>query len=101
MKNLTLDQLRAIYDGSISNWKEVGGKNEKIVVVSRDTSSGTYEVWHKLVMGKKDVRKDALLQASNGAVLATVSKNPKGIGYIGFGYMNNTIKSTTVNDIQP
>ena len=55
VKNLTLDQLKAIYDGSIKNWKEVGGKDENIVVISRDTSSGTYEMWHEKVMKKADV----------------------------------------------
>jgi len=99
VKNLTMNQLKAIYDGSISNWKEVGGKDQSIVVISRDTSSGTYEVWHKKVMKKTDVRKDALLQASNGAVLSAVSGNAKAIGYIGFGYMNDSIKGVTVNSV--
>jgi len=98
--NLTLDQLKAIYEGKVTNWKEVGGDNENIVVVSRDTSSGTYEVWHKLVMKKQEVKKNSLLQASNGAVLTTVAKNKKAIGYVGYGYLNNSIKPLTVNGIQ-
>lgn len=99
VQNLTLNQLKAIYNGSVTNWKEVGGKNENIVVVSRDTSSGTYEVWEKKVMNKTDVSRGALLQASNGAVLSTVSVNPKAIGYIGYGYINDSIKTLTVNGI--
>ena len=51
--NLTPEQLKEIYKGKIKNWKEVGGPERKIVVVSRDTSSGTYEVWHKKVMKKQ------------------------------------------------
>ncbi len=101
IKNLTSDQLKAIYQGQISNWKEVGGRDAKIVVISRDTSSGTYEVWHKKVMKKKDVRKDALLQASNGSVITSIAGNPKAIGYIGFGYMNNSVKALNVNNIIP
>ena len=54
LENITLVQLRAIYKGEIKNWKDLGGSDRKIVVISRDTSSGTYEVWHKKVM-KKDV----------------------------------------------
>ena len=77
VKNLTMDQIKAIYDGSIRNWKELGGKDDKIVVISRDTSSGTYEIWHEKVMKKVDVRNDALLQASNGAIVTTVAGNPK------------------------
>lgn len=100
VKNLSLNQLKAIYDGSISNWKKVGGKDETIVVISRDTSSGTYEVWEKKVMDKADVRSGALLQASNGAVATAVAENSKAIGYIGFGYLNNTVKALTVNGIE-
>ena len=101
VKNLTLDQLKGIYDGSISNWKELGGKNEKIVVISRDSSSGTYEVWNEKVMKKKaDVRRDALLQASNGAIVTAVAENSKAIGYIGSGYVNANVKALTVNGIE-
>ncbi|MBP7736330.1 MAG: phosphate ABC transporter substrate-binding protein [Spirochaetes bacterium] len=99
VKNLTMDQLKAIYDGSIKNWKELGGKDENIVVISRDTSSGTYEIWHEKVMKKTDVRGDALLQASNGAIVTTVAGNAKAIGYVGFGYINDTVKGVTVNGV--
>ncbi|MCU0848658.1 MAG: PstS family phosphate ABC transporter substrate-binding protein [Spirochaetes bacterium] len=98
---LTVAQLNAIYDGSISNWKEIGGADGAIVVISRDTSSGTYEVWHEKVMKKTDVRKDALLQASNGAIVSTVSENPRAIGYVGFGYVSPKIKALKVNGVQP
>jgi phosphate transport system substrate-binding protein len=101
VNNLSIEQLKAIYDGSITNWKEVGGDNEKIVVISRDSSSGTFEVWESKVMNKTEVRADALLQASNGAVLTAVANNKNAIGYIGFGYLNNTIKMLWVNNIEP
>jgi len=100
VKNLTTDQLKAIYDGSIKNWKEVGGKDENIVVISRDTSSGTYEVWESKIMNKTDVRKDALLQASNGAVASSVTGNPKAIGYIGYGYLTDSIHAVMVNNVE-
>ncbi|MBN2402689.1 MAG: PstS family phosphate ABC transporter substrate-binding protein [Spirochaetes bacterium] len=100
VKKLSLDQLKGIYNGTITNWKEVGGKDINIVVVSRDTSSGTYEIWHEKVLKKTDVSNRALLQASNGAVLSTVAVNPKSIGYIGFGYLNNSVKALKVNNIE-
>lgn len=99
VKNLTMDQLKGIYDGTITNWKQVGGKDETIVVVSRDTSSGTYEIWEKKVMKKAKVRQDALLQASNGAIVGVISQNPKAIGYIGFGYINQSVSALSVNSI--
>ncbi len=99
VKNLTMDQLKAIYDGSIKNWKELGGTDANIVVISRDTSSGTYEIWHEKVMKKADVRPDALLQASNGAIVTTVAGNQKAIGYVGFGYINESVHGITVNNV--
>ncbi|MGD9506268.1 MAG: PstS family phosphate ABC transporter substrate-binding protein, partial [Syntrophobacteraceae bacterium] len=68
VKDLTVDQLKGIYTGAITNWKEVGGPDMEIVVISRDTSSGTYEVWEEKVLKKERVAASALLQASNGAV---------------------------------
>ena len=100
MKNLNLDQLKAIYKGEIKNWKEVGGPDRDIVIVSRDTSSGTYEVWEGKVMKKEKVYPGALLQASNGAVVQVVTKNKNAIGYIGLGYLNKDIKALTVNGIE-
>lgn len=100
VRNLTLEQLKAIYDGSLTDWSQTGGKPGKIVVLSRDTSSGTYEIWEKIVMKKSDVRRDALLQASNGAILSIISENPQAIGYVGYGYINDSVKACTVNSIQ-
>jgi len=97
--NLTLEQLKGIYKGEIKNWKEVGGPDRPVVVISRDTSSGTYEVWEEKVMKKERVYPGALLQASNGAVVQAVSKNPNAIGYIGLGYVNKNVKPLMVNRI--
>lgn len=101
VSNLTLHQLKAIYEGSVKNWKDVGGIDATIVVISRDSSSGTFEVWESKVMKHVEVRKDALLQASNGAILQAVSQNPKAIGYVGFGYINERVKPLYVNNIEP
>jgi phosphate transport system substrate-binding protein len=97
--DLTLDQLKAIYKGEVKNWKQVGGPDKTIVVVSRDTSSGTYEVWEEKVMKKERVYPGALLQASNGAVAQAVANNKNAVGYIGIGYLNNSVKPLTVNGI--
>jgi phosphate transport system substrate-binding protein len=97
--NITLAQLKDIYMGKVKNWKEIGGPDRPVVVISRDTSSGTYEVWHKKVMNKKRVYPGALLQASNGAVSQAVAKNKNAIGYIGIGYVNKDVKPLMVNQI--
>ncbi len=98
--DLSLEQLRDIYTGKIENWSEVGGKDGEIVVVSRDTSSGTYETWEHFVMKGERVMPGALLQASNGAVVQALSKNPNAIGYIGFGYLNDDVKATKVGGLE-
>ncbi|MBF0117502.1 MAG: phosphate ABC transporter substrate-binding protein [Desulfobacterales bacterium] len=100
VSNLTLDQLKAIYKGEIKNWKDVGGADGTIVVISRDTSSGTYEVWEEKVMKKERVYPGALLQASSGAIVQGVSKNKNAIGYIGIGYIDKSIKALKVNEIE-
>ena len=97
--NLTLDQLKAIYKGDVKNWKEIGGPDSPVVVVSRDTSSGTYEVWEEKVMKKERVYPGALLQASNGAVAQAVAKNKNAIGYIGLGYLNADVKAVSVEGV--
>ena len=97
--NLTIEQLSLIYQGKIKNWKEVGGKDLQIVVISRDTSSGTYESWQEKILHKEKVTPRAQLQASSGAVVQAVSKNRYAIGYIGIGYVNKSVKALTVNGI--
>ena len=99
MSNLSMDQLKAIYRGEIKNWNEIGGPDRKVIVISRDTSSGTYEVWHEKVMKKERVYPGALLQASNGAIVQAVAKNKNAIGYIGLGYMNKDVKALSVDRV--
>ncbi len=99
VKDLSIEQLSLIYQGKIRNWKEVGGKDMQIVVISRDTSSGTYESWQEKILHKEKVSPRAQLQASSGAVVQAVSKNRYAIGYIGIGYLNKSVKALTVNGI--
>ena len=100
VKNLSVDQLSQIYQGKIKNWKEVGGDDLQIVVVSRDSSSGTFEAWAEMILHKAKVTPKAQMQASNGAIVQTVSKNKYAIGYIGLGYINKAISPLTVNNVQ-
>ena len=97
--NLSIEQLSLIYQGKIRNWKEVGGTDLQIVVISRDTSSGTYESWQEKILHKEKVTPRAQLQASSGAVVQAVSKNRFAIGYVGIGYVNKSVKALTVNGV--
>ncbi len=99
VQTLTVEQLASIYKGEVDNWEDVGGVDAPVVVISRDTSSGTYETWQGKILGKARVTPRALLQASNGAVVQAVAKNKNAIGYIGYGYMNSSLKGLNVGDI--
>ena len=106
IKNLTFEQLKKIYTGDISNWKDVGGENAPIAVVGRDSSSGTYGTWQELVVekGAKDqksrVTPKAQVTASSGAMLTTVANNKYAIGYDGIGYVDKTVKAVSVEGIE-
>lgn len=100
LKNISLEQLRGIYVGKVRNWKEVGGPDRQVVAISRDSSSGTFEVWNKIVLGKRlRVRPDAQLQASNGAVAQAVAGNKYALGYVGLGYINSQVKPLSVDGV--
>lgn len=98
---LTLEQIKAIYTGEISSWSPVGGADRMIVVVSRDSASGTFEAFNELALHKEKLRPDALMQASNAAVATTVANTPGAIGYVGLGYVTSQVKAIKVNDIIP
>lgn len=101
VKALTMEQLKDIFAGKIKSWDEVGGAKAPIVVVGRDSSSGTFECFQELVMGKTRVSPRALVQASSGGVVQTVSQNPNAIGYIGVGYMDQQTNALEVNGVKP
>ena len=98
---LTLEQIKAIYTGEISNWSDLGGSDSEIVVISRDSSSGTFETFNELALDDEKVRPDALLQASNSAVATSVANTPGAIGYIGLGYVSEKVKAVAVDETIP
>jgi phosphate transport system substrate-binding protein len=99
VKGLSTDQLSQIYQGKITNWKEVGGEDLKIVVISRDSSSGTFESWDHFVMKKAKVTPRAQMLASSGAIYTAVSKNRYAIGYLGMGYVKKDVKALEVDGV--
>ncbi|MCD6352984.1 MAG: phosphate ABC transporter substrate-binding protein [Proteobacteria bacterium] len=98
---LTEKQLKDIYTGKISDWSQAGGSGGKIVVISRDSASGTFETFNKLALDKVRVRPDALMQASNKAVATIVAKTPGAIGYVGLGYLSSNVKALFIDGVKP
>lgn len=86
VKELDLEQLEGIFTGRIANWKEVGGNDAPIVLVSRENSSGTYEFFKEHVLKGKDFAARAQTMPGTAAVLQSVAKEQNAIGYGGAGY---------------
>jgi phosphate transport system substrate-binding protein len=95
--NLTMQQVREIFNGRIKNWKEVGGANAPITVVSREAGSGTRSSFEQIVK-EISLTKDALIQDSNGTIRETVSNDPNAIGYLSHGLLNEKIKAIKIDD---
>lgn len=97
VSKLTREQLEGIFTGKITNWKQVGGPDMKIIVYSRETSSGTYEFFKEHVLNKKNFAPSALLLAATGAVVQSVSQTKGAIGYIGVAYIDKQVKAIDVS----
>ena len=87
VSKLTREQLEAIFRGKITNWKEVGGPDMRIVVYSRETSSGTYEFFKESVLRHRNYMASILSMPATGAVIQSVSQTPGAIGYVGLAYL--------------
>jgi phosphate transport system substrate-binding protein len=97
VSKLTREQLEGIFTGKITNWKEVGGDDMKMVVYSRETSSGTYEFVKEHVMNKKNYATSALLMPATGAIIQSVSQTKGAVGYVGLAYVEKTVKALEVS----
>lgn len=101
VKDLTKAQIRDIYMGKVANWNQVGGPSMPIVVISRDTSSGTYETFHGLVMAKKKMGSGVEYVNSNPQAHARVKTTQGAIGYVGIGFLDRRVKAVKVDGILP
>ena len=98
---LTVDQVRRIYQGKISNWRQLGGPNVDITMVSRDTNSGTYETFHKLVMKKERIAEGTEYVGSNGAARSRVQSTRAAIAYVGLGFVDHSVKPLELDGVLP
>lgn len=101
VKALTTAQVRDIYMGKITNWKEVGGADAAIVVISRDTSSGTYETFHNLVMNKEKMAGHVEYVNSNPQAHARVKTTAGAVGYVGIGFLDRNVKALEIDGVMP
>ncbi len=99
--SLSLAEVRDIFSGKITNYKELGGPDRRIVLVEREDGSGTRSMFESMVMNNTDVSDAALQKPASGAIRFTVSGNENAIGYLGIGYLDGSIKPIAVNGVLP
>ncbi|MFW6125723.1 MAG: phosphate ABC transporter substrate-binding protein [Chloroflexota bacterium] len=97
---LTTEEVKNVFAGTITSWSELGGADEDIIVVSREEGSGTRAAFEEMVMGEELITASAILQPSNGAVRTSVSTTPTSVGYLSFGYIDDTVKSLAVDGVE-
>lgn len=101
VKNLTLEQIKDIFTGKITNWSEVGGEDKEIVVVSREEGSGTRTAFQEILnYSTEDTVKNAIVNNSTGATKVMVEENDNAIGYMSIGYIDYSIASVNVDGVE-
>ena len=102
VKNISLEDVKNVYTGKITNWKELGGEDAPIVVISREEGSGTRDAFQEIVGYKsEELTKEATISDGSGAVKTTVAGNKNAIGFASFEYIDETVSALNVNDVEP
>jgi len=101
IEDLSIQNIRDIFAGKITNFREVGGPDRKIVLVIREDGSGTRSTFEEMVMKDTEISNAALQKPASGAIRFTVSGNENTIGYLGIGYLDETVKAISVNEVSP
>ena len=103
VNSITMEELRRIYTGEITNWKDLGGVDAEIVLVSREEGSGTRDCFEHAVMKpiNEEITDTAIIQDSNGKVRAAVAGNENAIGFLSLGYVNQDVKALKLDGVEP
>jgi phosphate transport system substrate-binding protein len=101
IENLTTAQVQDIFSGKITNWKDLGGVDAAITLYARDEASGTREVFWSKLLNKGAESDKANVVASNGAMKVAIAQDPNGIGYMGIGLVDDTVKAPLLDGVEP
>ncbi len=101
VKQISGDNLRKIFSGTITNWKEIGGIDQRINLYTRDEASGTREVFFGKAMKKQKIAPSANVVVSNGAMKTAVAADPYGIGYVSVGHVDKTVHALVLDGVAP
>ncbi|NCC54193.1 MAG: phosphate ABC transporter substrate-binding protein [Erysipelotrichia bacterium] len=101
VRDITLEDAKKIFTGEITNWKELGGNDSEIAVVSREEGSGTRDGFESVVgFESEELIANASIQNATGAVVSTISGNENAIGYISLGSLTSEVKALSVNGVE-
>ena len=101
VKDLTMEQVKQIFTGEITNWKELGGEDLEIVVVSREDGSGSRDAFQEIVGYKSgQLIRNAIVASGNGNIKTTVAMNKHAVGFISFEYIDETVSAMDINGVK-
>lgn len=109
VKDLDSETVKKIFEGEITNWSEVGGNDEDIIVISRESGSGTRDAFEEMMELTEEVdgatvptlREDALICEGNGSVKASVASKTNAIAYLSLGYVDDTMNTVSIDGVVP
>ncbi|MCL2005578.1 MAG: phosphate ABC transporter substrate-binding protein [Planctomycetaceae bacterium] len=101
VRSLSKEQVKKIYTGEFTNWRELGGPNLPIVAISRDTASGTYEVFHQMAIDSERMGARIEFVSSNPAMFTRVSTTEGAIGYAGLGFVTRGVEAVRYEGVMP
>ncbi len=101
VKSLTSEQVKDIFAGKITNWKELGGKDAAITLYTREDGSGTREVFSDILLKGSAISVKAVVVNSNGAMKTAVATDANGVGYVGIGHVDKSIRGVTLDGTEP
>lgn len=101
VRALSTEQLQAVYAGTLTNWKDLGGPDRAINLYTRDASSGTRSVFWKKALGKGEIHATANFVKSNGAMKSALAGDPYGIGYLSVGHLDASVAGLAIEGVSP
>ena len=101
VKDLTMEQVKQIFTGEVTNWKELGGDDMEIVVVSREDGSGSRDAFQEIVdYSSSELVRSAIIASGNGNIKTTVAMNKHAVGFISFEYIDESISTVDINGVE-
>lgn len=101
IEDLTVEQVRSIFTGRVTNWRELGGFDADIIPVSREEGSGTRASFETLIMAGEAISDACLVQDSNGAVREIIATTLQGVGYVSVGLVDDREKAVAIGGVRP